>query len=143
MKTFPFLLAALLLGAAPLANAQDDLVTVRLEVGAGNHFLPGALASCDVSVPAGANVGDVLDAAVATGCIDSWTAIEYPGFGRFVDCINDVCSENVLDLNLFGTFWAFYVDDVSASQGIDATFVEAGATYEFTYADWYTSFLLP
>jgi hypothetical protein len=127
MKTV--ILATLLLSslALPLAGAQTP-VTVTLQVGtyAGNHR------DCAVTVPAGSNVGDVLDQAVEDGCLLSWSSQEFPGYGRYVDCIDYVCGALL-------TYWAFYVDGGYANFGIDATIVEPGATYGFRYEQ----FLVP
>lgn len=114
-------------------------MTVTLEITAGHHLLP-ALKSCTVSIPQGADTGAVLDAGVASGCLDSWQASSFGGFGRFVECIDDVCSETT---PVEGTFWAFYVNEVAAPVGIDSYFPGEGDVIDFTYTDWYTGIVLP
>jgi hypothetical protein len=132
---------ALLALAAPPAAGEATTVTATLQVGAGNHLAPALFADCEVTVAAGSAVGDLLDAAAAQGCIGSWEAQEFAGFGRYVTCIDDVCEQVVG--GLFGTWWAFYVDEAFATQGIDDTPVRDGTVYEFVYSDWYVSGFLP
>lgn len=127
MKTFAtvaFLLIVPL--TAPHVAAAD--VTATLFVNAGHPAAPG-WRDCAVSVPAGANVGALLDAAVAQGCLLSWGADSYPGYGRYVTCIDEVCGQ-------LPTYWAFYVDGAYSGTGIDDTAVSPGSTYEFTYEQW-------
>ena len=128
MKLFA-LLAALAVApvALPFAHAEES-VTATLVVDLLHPSLPDH-AACDVTVAAGADVGDLLDAAVAQGCISSWEHSEFAGFGRYVTCIDGIC-EAVL------TFWAFRVDGQFWDAGIDDTTVEAGSTYQFTYEEW-------
>lgn len=134
MKTAAFALSTLLLlVAAPLTTAAEgDTVNVTLQVTLGNHLLP-AYAECGVGVAVGSNAGDVLDAAVDEGCIDSWEYEEFGGFGRYVTCIDGICAP-------FGTFWALFVDETVAASGIDSTIVEEGQTIEFVLSDWFTPF---
>lgn len=121
------LLATALLALLPLAaTAQSDGdVTAILDV----DLVGAQYKECAVTVPGGSNVGDLLDAAVAQGCIDSWTYDEFPGFGRFVTSIDGIPAAVV-------TYWAFYVDGAYAQNGIDTTTVEDGHTYTFNYEQW-------
>lgn len=137
MKTLAFALSTLLLVAAtPFATADDSAsVTVTLQITLGNHVL-APYKECEVTVPAGSDPGDVLDQAEAQGCIDSWDYDVFDGFGRYVTCIDGICQQ-------FGTFWAFYVDEVPSNVGIDGAIVENGQTIEFVYADWFTPFTVP
>lgn len=124
MKTILVLLALATALAAP-AHATGG-VTVRFDA----TILDAApLAGCDVTVAAGSNVGDVLDQAVADGCISSWESKSFPGFGRYVTCIESVCEQ-------VPTYWAFYVDGAYATEGIDSTIVAEGASYSFDYTQW-------
>lgn len=127
MKTLA--LAALLLIPAFLPGASSsDSVTVTLQVNAGAASAP-AWRDCAVTVPAGSNVGDVLDQAEADGCILEWSYAEYPGYGRYVTSIDHV-SEAV------ATYWAFRVDGAYSDAGIDDTYPVGGETYLFTYEQW-------
>lgn len=125
LKTILF--CALLL-AAPAAHAATDDVTVRLQVNAGHPALPG-WRDCMVTVPAGSNVGDVLDQAEEDGCITQWSYDTFPGFGRYVTSIDHVPGA-------IATYWAFYVGGFYANEGIDDTIVAEGSTYKFTYEQW-------
>ena len=129
MKLLATILCALvLLPAVPAAAGADSTVTVTLQVNAG-HALAPAWRDCDVTVPAGSNVGDVLDQAEADGCILEWSHSTFPGFGRYVTSIDHV-TEAV------ATYWAFRVDGVYSSTGIDDTIPVGGETLLFTYEQW-------
>lgn len=125
MKTI--LLAALLL-SAPLAFAQADAVTAHLTVNAGTAAAPG-WRECDVTVPDGANVGDLLDAAVDQDCILEWSYDTFAGFGRYVTSIDNVAGAAA-------TYWAFRVNGQYSDLGIDSVVVQQGARYTFTYEQW-------
>lgn len=127
MKT-TLLLAILLLSPTFAIAAANDSVTVTLQVNAGVATGP-AWRDCDVTVPAGSSVGDVLDQAEADGCILEWSYAEYPGYGRYVTSIDHV-SEAV------ATYWAFRADGEYSQTGVDETFPLGGETYLFTYEQW-------
>lgn len=95
---------------------------------AGTADAPG-WRDCDVTVPEGANVGDLLDQAVEDGCILEWSHETYPGYGRYVASIDHVAGA-------VATYWAFRVDGAYSELGIDSTPVREGATYAFTYEQW-------
>lgn len=125
MKLFA-LVAALLVAPLALPNAAAaDLVNVTLEVDA----FGAEQKTCDVVVPAGSNGGDVLDQAVEDGCILRWTSQEYPGFGRYVDCIDLLCGAVV-------TYWAYYYNGAYSRVGIDSTSVQDGDVLRFNYEQW-------
>lgn len=130
MKLFALLaiLAVAPLALAAPANAAEETVVATLVVDLVHPTLPDQR-SCDVVVPAGSNVGDLLDAAVDQGCLSSWESSSFPGFGRYVTCIDGICEQVV-------TFWAFRVDGAFSNSGIDATPVLAGSSYQFTYEQW-------
>lgn len=88
----------------------------------------GTLADCDVSVPNGANGAAVLDAAVAQGCILSWSGTSYD-FGTFVDCINYVCSA-------VATFWEMSDAQGPTAYGIDLYSAQDGGVLAFDYTQW-------
>ena len=48
-------------------------------------------------------------------------------YGLYVKSVNGITA----DYNVDGTYWAFYINDEMAMTGVDATNVEAGATYSF------------
>lgn len=121
------LLAATLLALLPVAaTAQGDAtVTAILDV----DLLGAQYKDCAVTVAAGATVAQLLDAAVAQGCIDEWSYEEFPGFGRYVTSIDGIPAAVV-------TYWALYVDGGYADCGIDCTLVTDGSTYTFNYEQW-------
>lgn len=118
----------LLLAPVPLAFAQADTVTAHLTVNVGTPDAP-AWRDCDVTVPLGSNVGDLLDQAAEDGCILEWSYDTFGSYGRYVTSIDFVPG-------LVVTYWAFYVDGAYAEYGIDSTYVEEGGDYQFTYEQW-------
>jgi len=123
-------LAAVGIGVVPAAHATT---TVHLDVSIAT-VVPQA--SCDVSVPDNANGVAVLDAAVASGCIDSYEVRE----DGFLTCINQLCGAPDEALNI--TYWAIYVDGAYASKGIrDLTFPTDGTTLGLSYETWVTGFV--
>ena len=130
-----FLVPALLLAlSAPVAAGEEDLVAVTVTVGDHFHLLP-ATKTCAVQVPAHGNAGDALDAAVESGCLDSWTADSFEGFGRYVSSIDGRAED--------GTFyWVFSENGATASYGIDAATLAEGDVFDFRYGTL-ASFFLP
>jgi hypothetical protein len=148
------LLLATALAAAP-AHASGT-VTVTLSVNASITFPydePAFTTSCSVTVPDGSSAGDVLDAAATSGCIDGWTAITDPNFGRFLHGItqagsaestdgrNEYTARFVCGLfpppnpggSLLFASWGFGVDDAAAPTGIDGYTVADGDALQFHY----------
>ena len=127
MKTILVLLTLATLLAAPVQATTN--VTVHLDV---TILDTATLADCDVTVPSGSNVGDVLDQAVDDGCILEWSNATFPDYGRYVTSI-DYVHEAV------ATYWAFYVNGTYSDFGIDSTIVAENATYGFDYTQWVVS----
>jgi hypothetical protein len=145
MKLLAPLGAILLLAAALPAVSSADDVAATLAVEYGYHLLPAPV-TCSLAVHAGGNVADLLDAAVASGCVKSWSAVDYgtPGHpNRFVDCLDALADLCARDAVLDGTFWAFYVNGALASTGIDQTLLHAGDKVELAYGDYFAPFTLP
>lgn len=130
----PALAFLLALGPAAFALAAHDPQPVTLQVTLGNHLLPPRV-ECAVALDVPATAAEVLDAAVATGCLESWEAEETPGLGRYVTCIDDTCAP-------LGTYWAFYLNEAQAQGGVDNTngkaAAGAGDVVEFVLSDWFT-----
>ena len=125
------LLSALLLALlAPAAGASVDTVNVRLEL-RENHLLLPTTTSCDLAVPAGADAGAVLDAAVLSGCISSWAYTADPQFGRYVTAINGKADGPAF-------YWAYYENGLPATHGIDYAAAAEGQVFGFAYADYAT-----
>lgn len=121
MKIALLIAPLLLLTAVPAAGTATVHFSATL-------LQTGTLAECGVSVPSGANGAAVLDAAVAQGCILSWSGTTYP-FGTFVDCINFVCSATA-------TFWEMFDANGSTDYGIDLYSAQDGGVLSFDYTQW-------
>ncbi len=129
MRAFQVIAIAILLTAvAPLA-ASNATTTVTLDLNLGDAMAD--YKNCEVTFAAGGNVGDVLDAAVASGCLDSWTAVDYGAFGRFVDCIDNICGQGAAIF--VGTFWEINTNGVPAAVGIDQILPANGDVVTFDY----------
>lgn len=69
---------------------------------------------CDVALPAGVSGIDAALAAEADGCAD-FAFVDF-GFGQFVDCVNDACTD-VYDPSgnwLAFRFWSLYLNCAAA-----------------------------
>ncbi|MHB8605512.1 MAG: DUF4430 domain-containing protein [Thermoplasmatota archaeon] len=131
------LLATAFVVAAP-AHATGT-ITVTLGVDYGNPLPdPVHAAACTLTVADGANGGDVLDAAVAAGCIRGWTPQSFAGFGRLVQCIDSVAG-NQCENDAATTFWLFSVNGAPTDCGIDGYHAAAGDSIDFAYTSWVPS----
>lgn len=82
-------------------------------------------AACLLTVSAGADGTDVLDAAVSQGCIGSYGTETDPQFGTFVTEIDGVQDgAGTLGLNCF--FWVYFVNGTPATTGVDGYAAEHG-----------------
>ena len=125
-------LATVAVTALP-AHAND--VTVTFGVSAGTYVPTSA--ACPLTVAAGANGVDVLEAAVAKGCITSYQTVAFE-FGTFVSCIDDVCGQTVAapPVASAGTYWNMYENGVSTWYGVDGFSAEDGDELAFAYTGW-------
>jgi hypothetical protein len=86
--------------------------------------------ACTVTVPADADGIAVLDAAVASGCIGSYHAQQFPGLGHFVDAIDGV-TDGEDDVGLC-EFWSYSENGVPAlDHGVDGFRASDGSSIEF------------
>lgn len=134
MRSFATLciLSLLALAAPSVAADENGRAHVTLEVALG----AGALVpykTCEVVVPEGAPAAAALDAAVANGCLSSWSYTEY-NFDRFVDCIDGVCGQTAAIF--VGTFWEIQHNGASASVGVLGLSLADGDTLGFDYRDY-------
>ncbi len=118
------------------APAHAANVSVTLRVSPVTSASPVELTSCAVSVPESSDGIAVLDAAKASGCIDSYKATSY-SFGTFVTCIDGLCAiaegtDSLADSLV--TFWMMSVNKATTSYGVDAYHAKAGDVLEFSYA---------
>ena len=122
-------LACALVMAIP-ANASTA-VNVKLRISLASRT--ATKASCDLSIPAGANGIAVLDAAVSSGCISSYKTEDF-GFGRYVSCIDEICEQ-------LGTYWAMYENGAYTSYGISDFVADQNDELGFNYEQYLTCFL--
>ena len=123
MKAFFIPLALLPLLFAP-AHAGAGDATVHLDL----NVFHLDYKDCNVTVPVGSDGAAVLDAAVASGCISSWSGTTYD-FGTFVDCIDGICSAPP-------TYWAMSLNGVSTDYGISDYGATNGDVLGFDYVQW-------
>lgn len=131
----PALVIAFLL--APAALAGSGTADVTIVINHGYKLMPADL-ECAVTVPEGASTSAALDAAVASGCLASWSGVNFgteENPDRYVSCVNGECEQLVLA-------WAYYEDGVLAGHGIDSASLWDGAVVTLTYSTW-ASFFLP
>lgn len=126
MRSIPLLAAPLLLALAlapPAAGAASVTATLDVDLFSNDHK------ECDVTVAAGSTLAQLLDEAVATGCIAEWSYETDPEFGSYVTSIDYVPGA-------VATYWAIYVNGEYGTTGVDATIVEDGFVYTFDYIQW-------
>lgn len=89
-----------------------------------------------------ANGFDVLDEAVARGCIDSYESVDFGVYGRFLTCIDDLCGQDAptwalpVPVAYAGTTWSFTVNDKTATTGLDTFNARAGDEIGLTYSHY-------
>ncbi len=108
-----------------LANPASASATVTVEITLNG----AAYKSCPVALPAGADGGHALDAAVSTGCLLEWSHDSFDGYGRYVTSIDFVPSA-------VATFWALYVDGAFSDIGIDGLELRGGEVLRLDYQQW-------
>lgn len=156
MRPILAVLALALVAATPLPVHATTDITVTLSVNATVTLPfnePTYATSCTVIVPSGSSAADVLDQAVADGCIEAWDSIDYGGsLGRYLtgitaptltdstdarnaDTIRFVCGAFGLNPGgaLLYSFWGFAVDGDAPSVGIDNRAVTDGEDVQFHY----------
>lgn len=150
LRTLSPIILLVALASAPLSGTAiaqtTETVTVHLEVethvteraGEDPGTLPGSTpgtAVCDVEVADGADGGNVLDAAVANGCIASWDHTEFDG-DRFVTEIDRLEAPGLTCLAFavgVCDFWEYHVNGTVAGFGIDGYSAEDGDTNRWLY----------
>ncbi len=129
LKLYPTLLAIMMLAGPALADTNSGEVSVTLIV---DHLPDRADRTCPVTVSTTADAGDILDAAVASGCISAWAfeGTRGEGYGRYVTSIEGA---DPLAFG-WGTFWKFQIDGADSPAGIDYYQPTEGATVGFVHA---------
>lgn len=134
-------LLVLTLGITFVATARPasaTTTTVHLDVDLGAAV---PVVDCDVVVDIGSNGLDVLDQAVADGCIVDYDTVTFTGFGEKVTCIKpnatvgNICETS--DDTLNALTWLVYVDGQQSDLGVSAlSFPTHGTTLGFSYEAW-------
>lgn len=154
MKTTPstVLLMLAFLSLAPTTTAEtvpleEGTVSVTLELDATDYTSETLqeFVSCDVAVPQGSVLADVLDQAVLDSCINTWTwktcaSCITAGYGRQVigldgriaDCTVWVTWLVGVDPPLC-TWYRIQENGEYANFGVDHLEVTAGSTYTFVF----------
>lgn len=112
-KTLSMLLVLVLVFSLAACGAKKTSFTLVVT------DLEGKESTFEVSTDA-KTVGEAL---VAEGLIKGHDT----DYGLYVDEVNGIA----LDWDTDGKYWAFYINGEYAQTGVDATEVEAGATYAF------------
>ncbi|MHB8512649.1 MAG: hypothetical protein ACYDCC_10770 [Actinomycetota bacterium] len=90
-------------------------------------------ATCHVSVPAGSNGIAMLNAAVSTGCINSYDTLKDPTYGDFLLAVDHIRgAHEASDV----TYWRTTVNGAGATVGIDGYHAALGDVYGFSYTTW-------
>ena len=131
-KILALTLAAAAFAAAAPPAAASQTVRVTFGMSAGRYAPTGA--ACPLTVAAGANGLDVLDAAVAAHCIVSYSTVTYAGYGTFVTCINAVCGNS--GTGTLGTYWNMYENGGSTWYGVDGFSADEGDELAFAYQEF-------
>lgn len=112
------LVAAMLGGAPPAAASDVSVVLTAAGPGPVTHSGGQAATACPLTVAENADGVAVLDAAVAAGCIGSYSTVTFGEFGRFLDCIDGVCAGG--DPAGAGCwFWAMHENGLPTAYGVD------------------------
>ena len=135
MRKLALLVLAVCIDLVVPARPAAAATTVHLEVAVAAAV---PIASCDVSVPDGANGLAVLDQAVTTGCIDDYDSVPFSGLGEKVTCITktvELCETS--DETLNALTWIIYVDGELADLGVSSlSFPTHGTSLTFSYEPW-------
>lgn len=110
--------------------AQASTVNVTLRLSVAEPIASPQVKSCSVTVDAGADGLDVLEAAKDAYCILSYKA-QPTSLGNFVDCINEICSAVV-------TYWRMTENGAMTSYGVDDFSAAEGDVLGFSYTTWLT-----
>lgn len=123
-------------GPATVHLVVETHPTARADVEPGQAPGPApGTAECDVTVPAGADGGAVLDRAVETGCIASWDFTTFSG-QRFVTSIDRWRAPGLTCLAFevgVCDWWQYHVNGETAGFGVDGYSAEDGDTNRWVY----------
>ncbi|MFA5861920.1 MAG: hypothetical protein WDA16_09535, partial [Candidatus Thermoplasmatota archaeon] len=87
----------------------------------------------------------VLDAAVAAGCITSWSGTHY-SFGTYVECVDGLCGHNAGEVaaplqDFDGSYWGTSYGTHTASCAIECYQATDLDVFGVTYQDWNAGFV--
>lgn len=125
-----FALASPVRAAGPLDEATVLLTFGFTRSATTANTTPQSVA-CPVTVPATGNGVDMLNEAVANGCVASVT-IDPTAFGSYLRCVANVC-EQALPSNVADWFWGIHLFGVPTPFGLDDMPAVTGLAYQFTY----------
>lgn len=118
--------AALAVGAWAMPSSASTIVNATLRV--SHYQYSNVVKDCAVSVPEGSSGIAVLSAAVSSGCISSYVAVE-TSFGNYISCIDGLCEQAVL-------YWAMRENCQFTDYGVDDFHADEGDELSFTYETW-------
>ncbi|HVE91794.1 MAG TPA: hypothetical protein VNE62_05800 [Actinomycetota bacterium] len=129
------LLLAAFMAAPAHASSSVQMTVTASGPGPATHGSGKAAAVCAVSVADGADGVAVLDAAVDSGCLDSYRLSAFPGLGNFVDCVDSVCGGGD-PLGAGCWYWAMHENGLPSEQGVDFFRASQGDVLSFAYTPW-------
>lgn len=108
----------------------SSTVSVTLRISVGEPTASPQYKACGVTVAAGDDGVDVLEAAKVSGCISGYT-VTPSTFGNYVSCIDGVCEA-------VATYWRMTENGSLTSYGVDDFQANAGDVLGFSYTQWAT-----
>lgn len=127
--------ATLVTGGLPASAANSSITLAVVGTGPVTHGTGQAAVKCDLAVPTGADGLAVLESAKASGCIQSYEVVEYPGFGFFLNCIDTVCG-GADPLPVACWYWALHLNGAPTEYGLDGYRAASGDVVTFLYAPY-------
>ncbi len=117
------------------SSGAVQVVLTATGPGPVTHGSGQVTAACPVTVAEGSDGSSVLDAAVASGCLQSYDLVAFAGLGNFVNCIDSVCSGP--DPNKAGCwFWGMFENGLLTEYGVDGFRAAEGDVLSFAYVPW-------
>ena len=126
MRALPVLLLASLATLTASAGLLDE-ATVEFDAAPAGPGATAFTATCTVAV--GQSLASAFGEAVADGCISS-VGWQYFEFGRFLNCVNGLCSVAAGDES---RFWSLYENHALALSGADDLTVDPLDTFQVSY----------
>ena len=112
----------------------SSTVSVTLRISVGEPTVSPQYKSCGVTVVAGDDGVDVLEAAKVSGCISGYT-VTPSTYGNYVSCIDGICETPA-------TYWRMTENGSLTSYGVDGFSAAAGDVLGFSHTEWATCLAL-